>query len=380
MRKKRRVLPLLLALVLTAGLFAPLPASAANLYFTGINDSVAPLTSGSMPCWLSGTLYVPYTVFDANQNGVGVSLGLYASYNRQTRTVTIFNLKHMLAFDPNQSTCRDEMTGVVYDGRAIIRNGKPYVPLGVVCSVFGLEYSYSPLSYISQGYLVRIKSADAVLSDTLFIERARDLINNRLRDYTQSLNPAEATPAAPSNPTGSTEVDGNDVAVYLAFRCEEADELPSILNTLDSAGCFALFFLTPQIIEEERDLVRRVLGTGHSVGILSPDGDTETLLRGRTALEELTRTRTTLAYVPEGKAGLEERGWVCWEETLVLEPGESTGGTALANTVLNRLGTRRRAVCLTLEGDGNTARVLAAFLRQLDNNHYTVAVPMETKL
>lgn len=379
MRKKRRLLPFLLALVLAAGLIPS--ASAANLYFTGINDSVAPLTSGSMPCWLSGTLYVPYTVFDANQNGVGVSLGLYASYNRTSHVVTIFNLKHMLVFDPNQSTCRDEMTGAVYDGRAIIRNGKPYVPLSVVCSVFGLEYSYSPLNYISQGYLVRIKSADAVLSDTLFIDRARDLINNRLRDYTQSLNPAEATPATPSNPTGPTEVDGSSVAAYLAFRCERADELPAILNTLDSAGRFALFFLTPRIIEEERDLVRRILGTGHSIGILAPDGEAETLLRGRLALEELTHTRTTLAYVPEGaRAGLEEEGWVCWEETLLLEPGDSVGGTALANTVLNRLGTRRRTVCLTLEGNGNTARVLSAFLRQLDSGHYTVAVPMETKL
>ena len=56
------------------------------------------------------------------------------------------------------------------------------------------------------------------------------------------------------------------------------------------------------------------------------------------------------------------------------------GGTAFANTVLNRLGTRRRTVYLTLEGNSNTARVLPALLRQLSSNHYTVAVPMETKL
>ncbi len=381
MRKKRPVLPLVLAVILAVGMFQPMPAAAANLYFTGINDSVAPLTSSSMPYWSGGTLYVPYTVFDANQNGVGVSLGLYTSYNHRSHIVTIFNLKQMLVFDLERGTCRDDMTGAAYDARAVMRYGKPYVPLYVVCSVFGLEYSYNQLSYISQGYLVRIKSADAVLDDGLFIDRARELINNRLRDYTQSLSPAETTPTVPVSPSGPPEVDGSNVATYLAFRCESADGLSAILNTLDGTGQYALFFLAPQVIEEEGGLVRRILGTGHSVGILAWEGEKEALSRGRLALEELAHTRTTLAYVPDGaRAGLEEQGWVCWKETLYLEPGDSVGGTAFAGTVLNRLGTRRRTVYLTLEGSGNTARVLSALLRQLSSNHYTVAVPVETRL
>lgn len=381
MRKKRPVLPLVLAVILAVGMFQPMPTAAANLYFTGINDSVAPLTSSSMPYWSGGTLYVPYTVFDANQNGVGVSLGLYTSYNHRSHIVTIFNLKQMLVFDLERGTCRDDMTGAAYDARAVMRYGKPYVPLYVVCSVFGLEYSYNQLSYISQGYLVRIKSADAVLDDGLFIDRARELINNRLRDYTQSLSPAETTPTVPVSPSGPPEVDGSNVATYLAFRCESADGLPAILNTLDGTGQYALFFLAPQVIEEEGGLVRRILGTGHSVGILAREGEEEAISRGRLALEELAHTRTTLAYVPDGaRAGLEEQGWVCWKETLYLEPGDSVGGTAFAGTVLNRLGTRRRTVYLTLEGSGNTARVLSALLRQLSSNHYTVAVPVETRL
>ena len=381
MRKKRPVLPLVLAVILAVGMFQPMPTAAANLYFTGINDSVAPLTSSSMPYWSGGTLYVPYTVFDANQNGVGVSLGLYTSYNHRSHIVTIFNLKQMLVFDLERGTCRDDMTGAAYDARAVMRYGKPYVPLYVVCSVFGLEYSYNQLSYISQGYLVRIKSADAVLDDGLFIDRARELINNRLRDYTQSLSPAETTPTIPVSPSEPPEVDGGNVATYLAFRCESADGLSAILNALDGTGQYALFFLAPQVIEEEGGLVRRILGTGHSVGILAREGEEEALSRGRLALEELAHTRTTLAYVPDGaRAGLEEQGWVCWKETLYLEPGDSVGGTAFAGTVLNRLGTRRRTVYLTLEGSGNTARVLPALLRQLSSNHYTVAVPVETRL
>ncbi len=382
MRKKHPVLSLLLATVLVVGLFPPIPVSAASLYFTAINDSIAPLTSGSMPCWSGGTLYVPYTVFDASQNGVGVSLGLYTSYHNRNHTVTIFNLKQMLVFNLERGTCRDEMTGVTYDAKAIRRNGKPYVPLYMVCSFFGMDYSYNQLPYISQGYLVRIKSADAVLDDALFIDRARELINNRLRDYTQSLSPAETTPpTSPVNPVTPPEVDRSNVATYLAFRCESADGLSALLSTLDGTEQYAVFFLPPQMIETEGDLVRRILGTGHSVGVLSQDGEEQDLERGRLALEEQAHTRTTLAYVPETvRPGLEERGWVCWKETLSLKPGSTVGGTAFANTVLNQLGTRRRTVYLTLEGSGNTARVLSALLRQLGSNQYTVAVPMETKL
>lgn len=367
--------------VLALFLATSAPASAANLYFTGLNDTVAPLTSDSMPFWSGGTLYVPYTVFDSSRNEVGISLGLVTSYNRTNQTVTFYNLRQILTFDLSTGNCRDELGGAVYSSRAIMRNNKPYVALNMVCSFFGLEWSYHQLPYIPQGYLVRIKNADVVLDDGSFIENARDLINNRLRDYTQSLSPAETTPTIPVSPSEPPEVDGGNVATYLAFRCESADGLSAILNTLDGTGQYALFFLAPQVIEEEGGLVRRILGTGHSVGILAWEGEKEALSRGRLALEELAHTRTTLAYVPDGaRAGLEEQGWVCWKETLYLEPGDSVGGTAFAGTVLNRLGTRRRTVYLTLEGSGNTARVLSALLRQLSSNHYTVAVPVETRL
>lgn len=382
MRKKSRVLPLLLAVVVFLVAFPPMSASAAELYFTGINDSITPLTSDTMPCRYGGILYVPYTVFNPSQNGIGVSLGLNASYSSHGgQSVNIYNLRQILTFDITNGTCRDEMSGVAYEGRAIMRNGKPYVPLNTVCSFFGLEYSYNQLPYISQGYLVRIKSAETVLDDTTFIDNARWLINNRLRDYTQSLSSAETTPTPATNPTAPAEIDGGDVAVYLAFCCESAEGLPSILSTLDSTGQYALFFLTPQVIEQEGDLVRRILGTGHSIGILARNGEEEALNRGRLALEELAHTRTTLAYVPDGsRAELEEQGWVCWSETLYLEPSDTVGGSAFAGTVLNRLSTRRRTVCLTLEGGGNTARILSALLRQLSGSNYIVAIPMETKL
>lgn len=414
MRKKHRVLSFLTAVVLFAGLSLPTPVLAANLYFTAVNDTVSPLTSDSMPFWSGGMLYVPYTVFDANLNGIGVSLGLYTSYNRGNNTITLFNLRQMLIFDLNNGTCWDDTTGTSYSSRAILRNGKPYLSLNMVCGFFGLEYSCSQLPYVSQGYLVRIKSADAVNDDASFIDAARNVINNRLRDYTQSLSPADTTsPSAdpgtsPSPPSGTDpgtapgkdpgtdpgntgpaapntrpDPDDADTAAYLAFRCESGEGLSGILNALDSQGAYALFFLTPELLEEEGGLVRRILGSGHSVGILADGGEeTEALLaRGSRALEAAAQTRTTLAYVPsDRRAALEEAGWICWRETALLQPDGSASPNTYAANAVKRLGDRDDTVYLTLEGGDDTARVLSALLRYLSNENFIVSIPLETRL
>lgn len=384
MRKRRRAVPLLLAVVLVLSL-SPMPASAATLYFTAVNNSVAPLTSDTMPFWSGGTLYVPYSIFDASLNKIGVGLGLYTSYNRDSRTVTIFNLRQMLIFDLNSGTCRDDVTGTTYISRAIMRGGRPYLALSTVCSHFGLEYSYNQLPDIPQGYLVRIKSSDTVMSDADFIDAAKNVINNRLREYTQSLNPAESTdpgtnPSTPSIPGGNTPAGKDDTAAYLAFRCETGGGLTGILDTLRESECCAVFFLTPQLLEEG-DLVRRILGGGHSVGILADGGETAPLLeQGSLALERAACARTTLTYAPGQQESLEEEGWVCWQETVLLHPDDTVNPNTFASGAVRRLGKQDQAVCLTLEGGENAARVLPALLRYLDRENYIVSIPMETVL
>lgn len=382
MKKKRRVLPLVLAVVLALSLT---PASAATLYFTAVNNTVAPLTSETMPFWSGGTLYVPYTIFDASLNNVGVGLGLYTSYNRDSRTVTLYNLRQMLTFDLNSGTCLDEVTGTTYISRAIMRGGRPYLALNTVCSHFDLEYSYNQLPDIPQGFLVRIKSSDTVMSDADFIDAAKNVINNRLREYTQGLNPAESTDPGtnPStqNPGGTTVPDKDGPAAYLAFRCETAAGLTDILDALGESRRCAVFFLTPQLLEEG-DLVRRILGGGHSVGILADGGDTARILeRGGLALEQAACARTTLTYAAAGqRERLEEHGWVCWQETVLLRPDDTVSANSFASSAVRRLGKQDKAVYLTLEGGENAARVLPALLRYLDRENYVVSIPVETML
>lgn len=387
---KRGALALLLTLTLCLGVL-PLPVSAADLYFTALNERVELLTSDSMPFWYGGSLYVPYSVFDKDLNTTQIDLGLNVSYNSRTRsTVTIYNLRQqMLTFDLNSGTCLDELTGEAYDARAIMRNGKPYLPVGMVCAFFGLSWSYTALPSIPDGYLVRITNADVVLDDDTFIDAAGNTLDARLQQYTQSLSSAASTtptppPTQPTEPQPEEPISPNDTPTYLAVLGTEADGLSDMLDSLDDAGRYALFFLSPQVLEEG-DLVRRMLGSGHLVGILAQGADLEEtralLEAGNLALEAQAHTRTTLAYVPEGQqTALEEESWICWDETLLLSPDTSANPSTFASRALSRLEGRELATYLTLEGGDDAARVLPTLLRRLTSSHFILGVPIETRL
>ena len=391
MKKLRRTITVLVTAVLCLGLLLPIPVSAADLYFTALNESVELLTSSTMPFWSGRILYVPYTVFDQTLNSTQTDLGLNVSYNSRTKSsVTVYNLQQqMLTFDLNSGTCRNELTGESYPYRAVMRNGKPYLPLEMVCNFFGLRWSYNTLPDIPQGYLVRITNADATVDDATFIDWAGYLLERRLQAYTQSLNPGESTTPSTTVPGDNLqdeeEVTPTNIPTYLAVRCENDDGLLSILNTLDTAGRYAVFFLSPELLESQSDLVRRMLGSGHSVGILAlGEDETETrqlLAVGNRLLEQLALTRTTLAYVPEeNRSAMEQEGWVCWDETLFLSPSDTVGASAFCNSALNHLDGRNLVTYLTLTGDADGARVLSTLLWKLAENHFVIGTPLETRL
>ena len=385
MKRTKNWIVWLLTAALCLGLLAA-PARAETICFVALNDNIPPISGDTIPIWSGGVLYVPYTIFDRTLVN-NVDLGVYVS--RSSTSVTLWNMRKILVFDLVTGACWDDISGEVFDyARAIVRNGRPYVPLQMVCDFFGLSCSYINLP---QGDMVRIKSSDVGLNDAEFVDAAGDLINRRLREYSQSLTP-DPTPAVPSDPPQTNlgddpeeETPTGSVSTYLAFACESGAGIGEILDTLDGRDVYALFLLTPQVIAEEGDLVRRILGTGHSLGILAQGTGLEQtralLEEGNQLLEALVRTRTTVACVPEGQqTALEREGWICWEETLALAPSDTVGANTFASNTLRRLEGRTRSTYLTMEGGENTARVLSSLLRQLENNSFVVTIPAETRL
>lgn len=386
---KKRLGALLCALALCLTLLPP-TASAAEVCFTALDITIPPLTSDSMPLWSGGVLYVPASVFDSGSNG-GVDLGINCAQSKSNGTVSLFSLRQLLVFDLNSGTCINQQTGALLAGRAIIRNGRIYVPLNTVRDFFDLSTSYLHTDY---GYLVRIRTQASAqdprsMTDDFFVDAASNLLRTRLQEYNQSLIPPESpevpavTTPTPAVTPVDTEPDPLAVPTYLAFRCQEGEALDDILTTLQNSSQLGVFFFTPEEIVRQSDTVRRLLGTGHSVGLLIQGRDPEgQLAAGNQALEAAAHSRTRYVYCPEGqREALEAQGWVCWDETVDGVPSGEQPAASYAYDVLRRLDrSNRAAACLTLDDSQATADALPTLLRQLSYGKYTVSVPMETRL
>lgn len=389
MKRWKRSAALVLVLTMLVTLLNTAQA-AGNIYLTAVNENLLELTSDTMPTWSGGVLYVPYTVFDGSYTGI--NLGISSSYSRDEGTVTLYTLQQMVVFDLNRGTCYNPLTEQTLSGRAILRNGRPYVPVAAVCSYFGLSYSVID---IEEGYIVRIKSSGVVLSDYSFVDSAQNSIRNRIRDYNQA-NQSQPTPGVlpptynPEEPdteitVPDDPVDTDIIPTYLAFSCEDSQGLSEILDTLDSRNQRAIFFFDIQGLEREDDLIFRILGSGYSIGLIaqgrSVSATHRLLEEANQTLSQVAYTRTSVVLVPESQRdALEEEGWICWNETASAVPTQGVGTNTYANQVLKRISGNYARVYLTLDASSETARVLPTLLRRLSEEGYGVSVPLETRL
>ena len=389
MKRWKRSAALVLVLTMLVTLLNTAQA-AGNIYLTAVNENLLELTSDTMPTWSNGVLYVPYTVFDGSYTGI--NLGISSSYSRDEGTVTLYTLQQMVVFDLNRGTCYNPLTEQTLSGRAILRNGRPYVPVASVCSFFGLSYSVID---IDEGYIVRIKGSGVVLSDYSFVDSAQNSIRNRIRDYNQA-NQSQPTPGVlpptynPEEPdteitVPDDPVDTDIIPTYLAFSCEDSQGLSEILDTLDSRNQRAIFFFDAQGLEREDDLIFRILGSGYSIGLIaqgrSVSATHRLLEEANQTLSQVAYTRTSVVLVPENqREELEAEGWICWNETASAVPTQGVGTNTYANQVLKRISGNHARVYLTLDASSETARVLPTLLRRLSEEGYGVSVPLETRL
>lgn len=367
--------------LLCAFLLPQLPRSQANetVYFTAINDNILPLSKASMPAWINGQLYVPYTVFSPTHTGI--NLGVNSAQNRSSGTVTVYSQGVTLLFDMNAGTCVDQKQ-TDYPYRAVTRNNIAYLPVAGVCNFFGLTYSYTNTDY---GYLLRLKNALVVLSDVRFIDAASTVMNSMLRDYLQSEVTTPTSPSTPSTPAPSTpspttpsapeEEPLQETDTPLAFGLVMADQGDPLHTVFDQQGIKAVFFFTGPQLKTQGDLLRTLLGSGHRIGLQV----TATTLEG--ALEELSASRLLLAQqtwsdtlLIQGAGdlaqSLETQGYCNWPETDLLDL--SSPSTQVANLPL-----QGNPLLLTLSQGESSQSQLTQFLALLLQQSCTPLMPTE---
>ena len=353
---KKRIVSLLLCLLLAAGMTV-LPARADEpVYFTAIGNEVQTVTDQTMPFWSGGYLYIPASVFvRSNQSALVARYRYVESEN----TVLLYNEDQtkVLLFDMDQTYATDVDGKVSYPG-GLTRGGIHYVPAALVAKYFGFEYS---VIEVSQGYLVWLRQQNFGLTDKAFADAATYPVAAKYAEYMKGKNPTVETPES------GTEIEGRHI--YLCMTAGE--DTARMLDALDRYGAQAAFFCTPEFMEREGGLLRRMAATGHSVGILAEAGETlpRQLERGNRALEAATCGATRLVYVrgadEQALQTVRAAGFRPLEADVDYTDYNLQGSTQAAN-LLKRVSERRGSVDIWLD-DNATYGGLRAFLEAAEN-------------
>lgn len=358
---KRAGRTFLMILLITALIVCALPVAAGadstGVCFTAVDDNVLDLSL--MPQFIGGSPYVPWTVFGR--------LGITTTYFDSANSAMLSVGSNQIIFDLNNGTCYDA-EGTNYPLSAAIRNGTIYVPAwtGII---FGLTYSY--ISGIGHGDVVRIKSGANVLSDSDFIDAAATLMSSMCNAY---FGPPETQKPSPSpTPSESEEPEGDGGDVSVSFIGAPDEEL---LKVLSDYGAYVCFFLTAEQAEENGDLLRRAFGEGHTLGVYC---STENELdEGCRAIQNAVFVRPTMAVsddVDSIKDAAEEKGIALYEPQMLYN--SSVKDPSVINLSLPGNGT---ACNILLTCGENTNKLVASVLGYMSANKYTSVCLRETDI
>lgn len=355
---KQRAAALIFCALLVFQLAVPPADAARTVYFLATSNEVHPLSDQTMPFWSGGYLYIPASIFTGS---VRRYFGVSYSYNPSSQTAVLYNGigDHSLIFYLNENYTLDREGNVSYPG-GILRNGIPYVPAFLVAKYFNFSYS---VTEVQHGYLVWLRLQGFGLTDRQFADAATYNMVRRYDEYLKELaEQADDTPGTPSTP--------NTASGKRIYLCLEADgTASSLLDVLDRYDMQAAFFCTPEYLEDNGALLRRMVATGQTVGILADGGNgdqpvEEQLREGNRALELATCGKTRLAMVKNGDdaavQAVQTAGFRCLEADLD-RSGYDLRGTSNASALLQKISARRGDVTVWLADTASTAG-LRAFL------------------
>lgn len=272
-------------------------------YFTAVNDILLDLDDETMPFWSEGTLYVPETVF------AGTTLGVTYTRSRDKSNVALYQVGRALLFDLADNTAVDT-NGKVYSRTAIARGDHVFFPISLLLNYFGMEYSYTRITY---GYLVRIKNANAALSDVRFIDAANSLFALRYNQYVKANTP-ESVPggSTQSSPPGggTSDVPAGETAVYAAFTVTDAAAGERVLTAMHSRNVPATLLFSTGQLASCGDLVRRAFALGCTVGLYIGEQDGEAAVEAARAANEVlwahANVKTRIVYAAAGTGAVED--------------------------------------------------------------------------
>ncbi|MDD3347449.1 polysaccharide deacetylase family protein [Oscillibacter sp.] len=361
---KKRAAALLLCLLVIVQLAAPPARAASSVYFVAVGSNVLPMTDATMPFWSGGYLYVSSSMFTGMVwNSLGIS---HVPANAKQPLILYNEEDRPLMFDLSKTYAQDTDGNTYYPG-AVRRNGNVFVPVSLVASFFGLQYSLIP--NVEHGYLVWLRQPGYGLSDEDFADAATYPMATCYTQYLKSRQPTGSTQTPTvEKPAETPEVTTGGKSLYLCM--EAGSQTGELLDVLDRYAARAAFFCSPEFLETQGDLLRRMAATGQMIGLVIDAADKretveEQLRAGNEALWRATFQKSRLVYIKNGDAAAvqtaEDAGFRCLHPDLDRSDYDLRS-VSQAESLLKRVSERRGNVTLWLGERFNAvgARALVA--------------------
>lgn len=361
--KGKRWVSALLCLLLCLMLAVPPAGAVEKVYFVAAGENILPLSDETMPFWNGGYLYIASSIFTGMARN-SLDVGQIPAKNNVKNQLILYSGSRQLSFPLDKNSCQSN-DGQVYTPGALQRGGTVFVPTSVVAKFFGLQYS---VIEVEHGYLVWLRQPGYSLTDKLFANAATYPMAERYAAYIKAKETAAEPAVPPAETPQGVEIDGRVVCLCL----KAGDDTAALLDVLDRYGAQAAFFCTPDFLEKEGGLLRRMTATGNSIAILI-DGEAdisveEQLSAGNRALERATCGVTRLAMVQNGKGeavrAVREAGYRCLTPDLDRSAYELRSASN-AMSLLKRLAASRASVTVWL-ADTADAVGLRAFLSEME--------------
>lgn len=360
---KNRVVSLILALLILISIPTYAKADTTEICFTAVGDFLLELSS--MASFTGGNVYVPAKVFS--------SFGVYLNYFEST--AYMYNDSKKIFFNTSTGNSYNE-SGTTYSVSAILKNGQVYVPIGWMCTYFGLSYSY--ITGTGNGDIVRLKNGTEALTDSEFLNAAGQLMKSRYNEYFGIVTPVAPTPTptpspAPTEP--SDEETKQNTCVFLAFTGTPSS---SILDLLDRYSYSASFFVTNQDAKEKGDLLRRIYGSGHNIGVYFQSAPEEEFDAASDAIFDAVQIRPTFVSSPSAissecaKFG-STHGLADFSPSISISESDKSAAAAIS-----KLDNSSGYLSVSIALGENSQSILSSLFKYLSSNHYTVLALLET--
>lgn len=381
---KKKILIVIIVICIMAVNMPTVTRAAVVPYFIAVNDTLLPFNDDTMP-YISGyDIFVPYWVFRGA--GVWPVAAEDLEWIRLYRGPDTF-----VDFFVGRGEVRDKYDNNLSWPSARRIGSRFYVPLKQVCDFFDLTYTSLPISRDiipqEQMSVIRIRSGGGVNDDS-YVGLRRNAIRDAYNEYYSAPSPSPDPPVvspgitSPPPPVEEPPPTYEDVTIYISFYDISAGGADALWELLDANAGFDYrfcFFVSVNDIYADPGLIRRISGSGHTIGIWLEEGTFDEYRKTSALLFEATKIKTVLVSASEetGDAMSAEdlRGLVFWQAARSIMYDDTLAVDEVTAIIPTDSGANRN---LMSSCSVNSVLILSGILSHLREYGYSVSNITET--